>query len=1205
MDPTNTRHRLAQITDTGRFEKLATAVLRAVDSDCQRIAHVGVNEEGKTVPSPVDGIVYIWADGQRRMLAVHHTTCRRQDLRGKWLSGPESDFTKTLGELRQQRDKNPDLGATLILTTNREPTMQLVHDLETAGHDARMEIRVWVGSALADFLDLEPRGQRIRKAFLGIEPTYVSEELLRELSERSIGSTPVEDPELWVDREVVQELGHHAANRLHFVLGPSGVGKTVACLQCLQRYIQEGGFGLVVDDEVLRASLSIEEVVDRTLRKLQPTLVQGAGSEALALTSDHAELLLVVEDLNQSAEAARLAEKLAAWSSRATVDKDRRCWRILCPVWPRTMALTGDRTRETTGGSTVVITSFSEKEGIAAAKRRRPGITDLEAEAAASALGFDPLLIALHGDSDATPNPQSVIRKYIERSLDRLAASADGYTPGEYWSALRTLSVEMLKRRRLDPPFADVLESTADEPQARSMLRRILEIGEVVRLVGPIEKQHVAFRHDRVRDHLMADAIAHEIARDELPTSVISEPYFAEVIGIALTRAGTAPATIDKVAVANPLALFCALRHCSKPHADPARLVVRAAAAWAQSGAPRKPSNQTLRAAVLRVLSECDGPHIKELCETIGDGTIREWSLRGRFRNGDLDAGVQLCAMVSPGVSWAGHDELIDHVRQKGGSDFVRALKSLLGRKNLSAKQRRGALRLAGFVGSPKLASALRESWTCDSSRLSSLSDYFWASVQCCTEEPASLLRPIVDAWALMSDGEESVSVSPRVAIADELCWALQRRVPERAIGYLLKRTESRELRRLMRLMLDGVDNPQAVEFVVRTIALQVESAEMSSLFLAGAGEWSLRRRAERSPMSTASRDRLRELWLCDANGRHLRRLAFRFWCATMARGDLAVLRTIDTDGEIGSNALFERLRRGDRKAVAALVTKLEGDDPKYWWQAGRYLWTDELTTCLDRALARRADELADPACDPAGHLDWILVERLVALPPGTGERLIVQHWTGLRRSGFYVMAALHVSSPDLLKSVAEVVAEQDDPESLFEHLGSRPGLGIKGGRGLTRLSQANGLLPYLDYLSDADIKMLWFECNKNSWFDWRREHLDARATQIGKMFVDDASATRALDRDLDQDSQLFVLEHWGTSFLKTGVSLDQMMDVVARWLAQRPQEKALLKATDIVTHFGKRRHLALLDRYTAAKSPFGQKVIRNADFELRLRSLD
>ena len=177
-DKNDTRQRLAQITDAGHFEKLATAVLREEDAHCRRLAHVGVNAEGKTVKSPVDGIVYTSVDGQRHMLAVHHTTCRIGDLRRKWLTDPDSDLHKTLGEVRAQSKATPELGATLILTTNKEPAVQLIHDVETAGRKAGIEVKVWPGSALAHFLDFGPKGQWLRKTFLGFDPTRLSKELL-------------------------------------------------------------------------------------------------------------------------------------------------------------------------------------------------------------------------------------------------------------------------------------------------------------------------------------------------------------------------------------------------------------------------------------------------------------------------------------------------------------------------------------------------------------------------------------------------------------------------------------------------------------------------------------------------------------------------------------------------------------------------------------------------------------------------------------------------------------------------------------------------------------------------------------------------------------------------------------------------------------------------------------------------------------------
>ena len=276
------------------------------------------------------------------------------------------------------------------------------------------------------------------------------------------------------------------------------------------------------------------------------------------------------------------------------------------------------------------------------------------------------------------------------------------------------------------------------------MLRDLTRHRELVRLEETTGNQRVAFRHDRVRDHLLADAIKDAISRDDLPAEVMSEPYFAEVIGMAIARSGVASKAIDKVVEANPLALFCALRHCSSPQADPAQYLVKASMNWAEGGTCRGPLNESLRGAVLRVLAECDGPHVRGLCETIGQDFHGQWSLRGRFRNGDLYAGVRLCAQLPPGVGWVGHVELIDHVVKKGGCRFILDLKAVLRRRDLTEAGRRGVLRLAGFVASPELAGVLRESWLGDFARKESLSDYFWACSQCA-------VKTRLACWSLLS----------------------------------------------------------------------------------------------------------------------------------------------------------------------------------------------------------------------------------------------------------------------------------------------------------------------------------------------------------------------------------------------------------------------------------------------------------------------
>ena len=50
---------MAAITDQGLFEQLATAVLREANSRYRLLVHTGVNLDGKTIRSPVDGITFV------------------------------------------------------------------------------------------------------------------------------------------------------------------------------------------------------------------------------------------------------------------------------------------------------------------------------------------------------------------------------------------------------------------------------------------------------------------------------------------------------------------------------------------------------------------------------------------------------------------------------------------------------------------------------------------------------------------------------------------------------------------------------------------------------------------------------------------------------------------------------------------------------------------------------------------------------------------------------------------------------------------------------------------------------------------------------------------------------------------------------------------------------------------------------------------
>ena len=297
--------------------------------------------------------------------------------------------------------------------------------------------------------------------------------------------------------------------------------------------------------EVLGASRTVVDAIEMALRELQRSLAGGAGREALTLASENEPLLLVVEDVNRALQPARFLERLAEWADAAAAERDRGRWQVLCPVWPRTIASVSENGRKSIGDSMMGLLRFTEEEGVAAVRRRRGiPVPLLEAQAVASALGYDPLLIGLHGEDHAV-DAANIIRGFVDRSLERLAAEEGAYQPAEYRRGLRKLAMEFLERRQLEPAFADVVDWLGDESGDVRRFREVVRAREIGRLEGSGENQRVAFRHDRVRDHFLAGAVAHELERNVLSTAVMADPFYAELIGMALAGDAMAKDAVD------------------------------------------------------------------------------------------------------------------------------------------------------------------------------------------------------------------------------------------------------------------------------------------------------------------------------------------------------------------------------------------------------------------------------------------------------------------------------------------------------------------------------------------------------------------------------------------------------------------------------------------------------------------------------------
>ena len=1189
MKNRETQRRLAAITDQGQFEQLATAILREADSQYRLLVHTGVNLDGKTVKSPVDGIMYLAGEYPPHIIVVHHTTCKRDDLEKKWLHDPANvkprkkgkplappgDLVKTIRLFAEHKRVTPNLQLTLILTTNKEPSESLVRKVRTEGASAGFEVNIWANSAIAHYLDYDTKGQWIRSRFLGIKQEHLSDKLLHKLSQHSLeNSILLNDSELWIERQLDQKLESTANRDVVFVVAESGLGKSVACHKRLVAHVAAGGFGLIISNEIIAEAPSLELAIDATLRRLHPSLVCGAGSGALALASERTQLLMVVEDINKSTKPSLLVERLVSWSKQQNKNSSATNWQILCPVWPRILTALDVKARRRINKFVLEAPSFTAEESTAAIQRRYEHagitITQLNAEALASAVGHDPLLIALH-DPAATLKSDYVIQTFIENSLGRLAESRGEFTAGEYQHKLRHFVATMLKRRCLDPTMTDIVAWLGDEYETVKAIRYIVYFGEIIRASGSAFNERILFRHDRVRAWLCADAAADLMRCAAMPESVMADPHFAEIIGAALIQKDISIGTVAQTRSTNPLALFCAMRNFVEPSKILHRTVLNEAEAWLDYEATHGPQNYDLRLEARRVLSEIDASYVTSLVRCFRNEQNDWWGLRARFRNGGIMAGINLCLMLEPGIRMIGHLELIDHVQQCRGASLVLALDELLRNDQLTPAGRSGALRLAGYLGDPALAGAIESSWLADSDRNERLADYLWAGAQCCSNDAAKLLAPICDSWAELPDeaeGEHSVSSRNSLA-ADQIRWAFQDRLPEPAVRYFIERGKSPVLRWPITYMLHSIDHPDAVEFVARELAAiddHLEGTENFSHFALNAkNEWRRQQEIFGRVMSDVSRSRLHELWTDKKNGKYLRKRAFQLWCSTTVKRDIPVLQCILTGDDFENEALFQRLRLGDNEAITGLVEKLQQDKGAYWWQAGRYIWSDELTESLDKALGRRGERVErTPEFNDDTSLDWILAERLMELPIRTAEELLIKHWDHLRFSSYYVQAALHIATPRLTEEVAQVIAECPNSKSMFKHITMQIGIWTKGRTGITRRAQIEALLPYFNHLDDHDVLRLWEVCNNNGWFDFRLKHIDSHVKPDSvNMYVDDDRAMAGLD-DMLAAEHLFWVQHWTERFLNTGVSVDHMMEVVRTWLSGQTEIGGLMIATKL-----------------------------------------
>lgn len=1226
MDTSQTLQALDAMTDEGTFERLATAVLRKASNIYSSLAHPGVNMQGKTVKSPVDGIAFVNGANPPCIIVVHHTICAKSDLQKKWLLDPAivrsrvrrsaavpGDCLKAASIIAEERKRIPNLRATLVLTTNREPSEGLIRDVHAFAATYDFDLDLWPRSRLGNFLDHDPEGQWLRRAFFGIQPERLSTELLRELSRRNLELHRPSDPttDAWIPRQLDQLLCEQTQNTVVFVVAASGLGKSVACYKRLAAHLQSGGCGLVLTHDLIASSATLEQAINAALHQILPSLVVNPAVQALSFCSSENPLLLVVEDVNKSGQALHLIQKLVNWGLLAIQKATQfpQSWQLLCPLWPDVISTLDQQARKQVEGLSVISTPFTRDESRMAvqlrAKTNGNHLSDIQADVIATALGHDPLLIALH-EPQKLAQPRHIVSGFIDSCVARVAAKHREFTIPDYHSALKSLGSELLTRRQLDPQWAHIVSWLQSSSDMLRMLRHIIHDGVLIRLAGPPADQKLAFRHDRVRDEILAVAAADLIRKDKEIPATLSDPYFSEIVGAALLQGTLTAVNVPHVAEINPLALFHAFRLFQTPSADIHHVILKEIDDWLAKPEARAPFNAQLRWEILAALSEIESPRVLGFVQRIeGKG----WNqFKARLRNGDFVAGLELCFSVGPGTSMQWRDSQIDHVKMHFGEQLSQFVSTALESPDLPSRRRIAALRLAGHLADPLIAKSIEASWTLDVERQKNLDEYLWAAARCCGEHAERHLSPLCDTWAALSDKTDKYGSSPRNNLgARELRFAFGRSVPTDAVPYFIARAKNEDLRWPITYMLHGVDHPDAVEFLAREMAeiqRRATDAKSFSPFVSTCTRhWRDQQERNGLRMSPISRTRLLSLWQRKDEDDHTRKQAFRLWAATHVDGDIATLRDCDPLDLLSDLVLWERLSRKDQSAIPALLKKFEEPNRSYWWQAGRRIWSDQMTTALAEHLSKRGASVVQN-WNQTYEDDWITSEMVMELPPHISEEILLQNWFHLRFSPRFVQAALFVATPKLRELVAQSLKECPNPREMLKYLHSHFGIKTNGRKGVTRLEQLQAVEPYLDLLDTLDISDFWDVCNQNGWFEFRRKNLDARLKGMNEAVYFDQERINEYICDVHNSDQPIWIDHWIDEYLKAGATTREVLTTLIQWLGSKNDQRALELISQAFAHIARRSDLELLNILNFEKTPEALAIRANTTFAVTRKTV-
>lgn len=1209
---TDTILRLANITDAGEFERIATAILRYAEPELYRyISHQGVNIDGKTVKAPLDNVGWQLYQGENTLVCVAHTVTEKHQLKSKWLrdldnvkprktgnnpTGNDGDLVKAIKEINKIREIYPNLKAYITLAYNCEEDQAVRIEAQNLAKANNVELRMWSVSNLANFLDIDANGQMIRYNHFKTLPNRLSKELLLHISQQSIQSYLK-----YIDTPIIQRDDRFKQGHL-LVVGVSGAGKTTYCLGLLRNHLKKNYPALVLSNETITHALSITEAIEQELKRYSPDLLPNSGKDCLELCTNDNPLLILVEDINKANNPTELLKKLIVWANES------QHWYMLCPIWNRHQERLDFEKKERLENSKITVkylNNYTDDEAFRAISARYQQenlqINPIHAKRIVKDLGNDPLLISLVSLTEDNDN-KDIIGSYIDQTLKSIIHQNADYFEYELEEAILEFAFNVFKQKNFIPNVRELNQLVSEKNSP--IIRLILNDENLYR----VHNESITPRHDRIHYYLMAKAIQSSLMDNSFDKS---ELFFAEIIGLSCVMANLPKNELWEICIKNPLVAFHAFTHAIKLRIDYIPTAVLCIKDWLSEPNNLSKFKSSHRFKSLIILHDVVHPTVKEILALYPTSDHHLIFYETAFKNGDLINGLRLIAHYELGLTVNGLDDLVRFVLYQQNPDIIEEIKAILSSLTTPSKLKHLALQLIGYTEDKEFADSVRKAFEIIPDSEKDYRIFMWAGARVCDDDPESLLAPIFDYWENLSDKEDRFRQSDRKNFARySLDFSFRDYPPHNSIPYIIDQAQKRnKIKSEIFSLLREVDDPNVFEYQVRDLAKRYQNSPDNAFFVSTMLERTAKKREKtqgyfkptewkESFISNESKARLQSLFEDNNNDELIRKYAIKLWEMSISEYDIVVCQRISPTDICYPISIWGRARRRDFTVIDELIEKIK-ENPIYWWQCARYIWHEKLERLLEEQLTSLTPESNDKFL-------WIVHELFEKLSVVKAEQLLIDNWHNLSSNPKFIGIALKLATKKLTHLVAQTVESQSESDKslILEQAKFTLSRDYTSINFLQNFQQLEALKDYLLYFDGFFLENLCQTCLKNDWRDFLVTYLLPRLPQESRIKYTQIS-TKDLDEAVNKRRNSFEY-YWFKENMNLGWKHNELLKALYDWYATQQSEQALQIVDNVLSEDGTRQDFeALVRLLTELNEVTNQdELIESIRFSIFSRSL-